>query len=58
MVETDTPTAKGDRNAPVSVSPLVFMKDSRDFCLFPFVFVRPVHSLEMIVERRTRQLSD
>ena len=58
VVETDTPTAKGDRNAPVSVSPLVFMKDSRDFCLFPSVFVRPIHSLEMIVERRTRQLSD
>ena len=58
VVETDTPAAQGNRNAPVSVSALVFMKDSYDLCLFHFVFVRPLHPLEMIVERRTGQLSD
>ena len=58
VVQEKSSAVKCHCDTPVSVSSFVFVVDSGDFCFCFLIFVCSLHPLQMVVEGRTRQLSD
>ena len=58
MVQGNIAVAQFCCNAAVAVTSLVFAVYGCDFCLGRFIFVCAVHSLQMVIESCTGQLSD
>ena len=58
VIQRDFSVVQFHCDAPIAVSSLVFVIDCDDFCFCIFILIISVHSLQMIVESCTRQMSD